>query len=68
MRSLGEHPDGGVMDILDGRYGHAYIKFGKLNVTIPKDEDPMTISVARGLELIAERQKKGPTKRKRKKG
>jgi DNA topoisomerase I len=43
--------------ILNGRYG-PYIKHGKKNVTIPKNEDPAGIDWPRVLELIEEHAKK----------
>jgi DNA topoisomerase-1 len=58
LRSLGEHPDGGEMQVMPGRYG-PYIKWGKVNATIPKDESPETITAERALELVAEKAGKG---------
>ena len=58
LRSLGEHPDGGEVQVMPGRYG-PYIKWGKVNATIPKDESPDTITVERALELVAEKAGKG---------
>ena len=70
LRTLGEHPDSGnPIDILSGRYG-PYVKHGKTNATIPKDRDPMTVTMDEALLLLAEKEKKGgskPKKRARKK-
>ncbi|MEM9097685.1 MAG: type I DNA topoisomerase [Pseudomonadota bacterium] len=52
LRELGEHPDGGPIAVMDGRYG-PYVKWEKINATIPKDQDPTTISVEEALVLIA---------------
>jgi DNA topoisomerase-1 len=50
--------------ILEGRYG-PYIKAGKKNVTIPKTEDPGSITWERAQELIEEATKR-PKGRRRK--
>ncbi len=55
LRDLGEHPDGGgKIEVMGGRYG-AYVKFGKINATIPKDIKPEDITAAQAVALIAER-------------
>jgi DNA topoisomerase I len=54
-RLVGQHPDGGPVTARDGRYG-AYINWGKVNATIPKGTAPDTITLAKALELIAERE------------
>jgi DNA topoisomerase-1 len=47
---LGQHPDGGEITLLDGRYG-AYVKWGSVNATIPNgaDKDGLTLEAALGL-------------------
>jgi len=68
IRTIGEHPDGGDVKILDGRFG-AYIKYKKLNATLPKTTDPMEISMQDALELLqakAEKAGQKPTKAKAK--
>ncbi|ASU34796.1 type I DNA topoisomerase [Mucilaginibacter xinganensis] len=40
IRAFDEDP---AMKVLNGRWG-AYIEFGKLNVKIPKDKDPLTLT------------------------
>lgn len=63
LKTLGEHPGSGApIDILSGRYG-PYVKHGKTNATIPKDRDPMTVTVDEALALLAEKEKKGPVKK-----
>ncbi|MEM8792059.1 MAG: type I DNA topoisomerase [Pseudomonadota bacterium] len=52
LRELGEHPDGGAIAVMDGRYG-PYVKWEKINATIPKDQDPNAISIDEALALIA---------------
>ncbi|MCK5490132.1 MAG: DNA topoisomerase I, partial [Gemmatimonadetes bacterium] len=40
LRELGAHPhDGQPVNLLDGRYG-PYVKYGKLNASLPKDMSP----------------------------
>jgi DNA topoisomerase-1 len=71
LRSLGDHPDGGEITILDGRYG-PYVKYKRLNATIPKAADPMQISLEEALALLqakAEKSgKKGGSRKKAAKG
>ena len=67
LKELGDHPeDGKPIRVMDGRFG-PYVKYDKVNATIPKDEAPDSITMERGLELIAARIAKGPTKKGRKK-
>ena len=54
IATLGEHPDGGDVKILDGRFG-PYVKYKKLNATLPKTADPEKVTLAEGLELLAAR-------------
>ena len=51
IRSLGEHPDGGEIKILDGRFG-PYVKYKKLNVTVPQTSDPLEITLDEVLGLL----------------
>ncbi|RME18613.1 MAG: type I DNA topoisomerase, partial [Alphaproteobacteria bacterium] len=45
LRELGEHPEkGGAVNVMDGRYG-PYVKWEKVNATLPKDMDPATITL-----------------------
>ena len=67
INDLGEHPDDGKpVRVMDGRFG-PYVKYDKVNATIPKDEDPAQLTLERGLELIAARIAKGPVKKKTRK-
>jgi DNA topoisomerase-1 len=54
-RLLGEHPEGGPINVLSGRFG-PYVKWGKVNATIPKSMSPETIKLQDAVELIAERE------------
>jgi DNA topoisomerase-1 len=68
LKELGEHPDDGKpVRVMDGRFG-PYVKYDKVNATIPKDEAPDSLTLERGLELIAARIAKGPAKKRRKAG
>jgi DNA topoisomerase-1 len=59
LKELGEHPgEGGPVNVMSGRYG-PYVKWEKVNATLPKDLDPQDITLERAVELIAEKQAKG---------
>ncbi|NDD41773.1 MAG: type I DNA topoisomerase [Rhodobacteraceae bacterium] len=68
LKELGEHPtDSGPVNVMDGRYG-AYVKFGKINATLPKDVKPEDVTMDMAVQLIAEKAAKGGGKKgKRKK-
>ena len=58
LRDLGAHPDGGGnISVMGGRYG-AYLKYGKINATLPKDVTPESLTVDQAVALIAERASK----------
>jgi DNA topoisomerase-1 len=50
--------------VMSGRYG-PYVKFGKVNATLPKDKDPQSLTVEEAVALIAEREAKGPSTKKK---
>ncbi|WP_438955224.1 type I DNA topoisomerase [Cognatiyoonia sp.] len=55
IKELGEHPDaGGSVDVYDGKYG-PYVKWEKINATIPDTITPDDITLEKAVELIAER-------------
>jgi DNA topoisomerase-1 len=62
IKELGEHPDGGPVQVLAGRYG-PYVKHGKLNATIPKGTPAQTVTLEEALGWLAARQAAGPVKR-----
>ena len=68
LKELGEHPtEGGPVNVMDGRYG-AYVKFGKVNATLPKDVKPEDVTMDMAVQLISEKAAKNGTKKgKRKK-
>ncbi len=54
-RSLGDHPTlGGPVTVRDGRYG-PYVNHGKVNATLPKGTDPVTLAMDAAVVLLAER-------------
>ncbi|WP_164659771.1 type I DNA topoisomerase [Tropicibacter sp. Alg240-R139] len=63
LKELGDHPDGGAMSVLDGRYG-AYVKWEKVNATLPKDVKPEDVTVEMAVELVNEKAAKKGTKKK----
>uniref|UniRef100_UPI0035686984 topoisomerase C-terminal repeat-containing protein n=1 Tax=Actibacterium sp. TaxID=1872125 RepID=UPI0035686984 len=65
LKELGEHPEkGGAISVMDGRYG-PYVKWEKVNATLPKDVDPAEITLETAVQLIGEKAaKKGGRKKK----
>ncbi|MFW2587763.1 type I DNA topoisomerase [Sagittula sp. SSi028] len=62
LAEVGDHPDGGKIAVYDGKYG-AYVKWEKVNATLPKDADPEKLTMDEALALIAEKTgKKGGKK------
>ncbi len=58
LKDLGAHPNGtGNISVMGGRYG-AYVKFGKINATLPEGMTPETITTDQAIALIAERAEK----------
>ena len=62
LKSLGEHPDGGELQVMPGRYG-PYIKWGKINATLPKEITPEAITLEEALALVAEKAGKSGTRK-----
>ncbi|WP_298260709.1 type I DNA topoisomerase [uncultured Litoreibacter sp.] len=64
LRDMGDHPDdGGNISIMEGKYG-PYVKWEKVNATIPKEVSPDDLTLDQAMQLIVEKQSKGGTKRK----
>ena len=66
LKELGEHPEqGGAVEVRDGRYG-PYVTHNKVNATLPKDKDPVAVTMEEAVILLAERAakmgKKAPKK------
>ncbi len=63
IRELGEHPeDGGAVNIMDGKYG-AYVKWEKINATLPKDVEAADLTMEQAVQLIAEKASKSGKKK-----
>jgi DNA topoisomerase-1 len=58
LRELGEHPDGGAVALYAGRYG-PYVKWEKVNATVPKEIAPEAVTLEQALELVAAKAPKG---------
>lgn len=54
LKDLGEHPDGGTVQVMPGRYG-PYVKWGKVNATLPKGTEPEEMTLESALPLLAEK-------------
>ncbi len=63
LRALGDHPDGGAIAVMPGKYG-PYIKWEKVNATLPKELTPEAVTLEEALALIAEKAAKSPGKKK----
>lgn len=65
LKKLGEHPkDGKPVTLNRGRFG-PYIKYAKINATIPKDMDIEKITLAQALELLEKKAKNSKSKSKK---
>jgi len=54
-KQLGPHPiDNQAVSLMEGRYG-PYIKHGNVNVTVPSDMDPATLTLEDAVDLLAEK-------------
>jgi len=56
LRALGEHPEGGAVNLIDGRYG-PYVKWDKINATLPKGTDKEALTLEAALELVEAKRK-----------
>ncbi len=65
LKELGDHPQsGGPVSVMEGRYG-PYVKWEKVNATLPKGTEPESVTMEMAIELIAERAAKKGKGRKR---
>jgi DNA topoisomerase-1 len=62
LKELGAHPDGGAITIMPGKYG-PYVKWAKINATIPKTIDPEALTLEDAMALILEKAGKAPAKK-----
>ncbi len=58
LRELGVHPDGGPVQVMPGKYG-PYVKWAKVNATLPKGMEPEAVTLEEALALVAEKAGKG---------
>ncbi|MBR9653036.1 type I DNA topoisomerase [Thalassovita aquimarina] len=63
LKELGEHPDGGAINVMEGRYG-PYVKWEKVNATLPKDVDPTDVTLEMAVEIANEKAAKKKPARK----
>lgn len=63
LRTLGAHPDGGDIQVMPGKYG-PYVKWEKVNATLPKGVEPEAVTLEEALVLIAEKAGKSGGKKK----
>jgi DNA topoisomerase-1 len=54
LRELGVHPDGGAVQVMAGRYG-PYVKWEKVNATLPEGLAPEAVTLDAALALLAEK-------------
>ncbi|MDK3017116.1 type I DNA topoisomerase [Pseudodonghicola flavimaris] len=64
LRELGEHPDGGPVNVMKGKYG-PYVKWGKINATLPDTIEVDAVTLEQALELISEKAAKSGGARKK---
>ncbi len=63
LRELGEHPEaGGPVNVMKGKYG-PYVKWEKINATIPDTIDPEELTMAQAITLLDERAAKSGKKK-----
>ncbi|WGW03490.1 type I DNA topoisomerase [Tropicibacter oceani] len=63
LRDLGEHPqDGGPIQIMEGKYG-PYVKWQKVNATLPKGVEPADVTIDAAVKLIEEKAGKSGKKK-----
>ena len=65
LKELGDHPEkGGAINVMDGRYG-PYVKWEKVNATLPQGTDPQEVTLETAVQLVDEKAaKKGGGKKK----
>ncbi|MEP0546212.1 MAG: type I DNA topoisomerase [Rhodothermales bacterium] len=56
-RTLGEHPDGGVVKSSIGRYG-PYVQHGSLFASLKAEDDVLKVKLDRAVELLAQKRQK----------
>jgi DNA topoisomerase I len=51
LRALGDHPQGGALSVMKGRYG-PYVKWEKVNATLPKELSAEEITLEQAIDLV----------------
>ncbi|MTI16375.1 type I DNA topoisomerase [Rhodobacteraceae bacterium RKSG542] len=51
LKELGDHPSGGAIGVYAGRYG-PYVKWEKVNATLPKGTEPESVTLEQAIELV----------------
>lgn len=65
LKELGEHPeDKAPVQVMAGRFG-PYVKWGKVNATLPKGTAPEDMTLEAAIPLLAERAAKAPAAKKK---
>ena len=63
LADLGAHPESGApVRVLDGRWG-PYVTDGTTNASLPRGVAPEELDIERAVELLREREARGPSKR-----
>jgi len=57
-RSIGQHPDGGSVDLGIGRFG-PYVRHGRTYASIPKDTFVLDVTLEQALELLRKKSSRG---------
>ena len=63
LKELGKNAEGNMVKLMRGRYG-PYVTDGDTNATLPKDSDPLALTLEQANALIAEREAAGGGKKK----
>jgi DNA topoisomerase-1 len=58
LKELGNAPDGAAVKLMRGRYG-PYVTDGTINATVPRNVDPLSVSLEQAISLIADKAAKG---------
>ena len=54
LRTLGDHPNSGPIELMNGKYG-PYVRWQKINATLPKNLSIEEISLEQATELVNEK-------------
>jgi DNA topoisomerase I len=64
LRELGQHPEGGIVALYQGRYG-PYVSHNGIFASLPKTADPAAFSLAEAIPLLAARVESNPRRQRR---